>query len=237
VAHRCVAVALSFVCGWAGNAGCDRVKEPDARNTAIDAGSDAGAAAADAGAQPSLCTPERDPLGSLCVPGRIGSSSAFDLARARLPHAHVIGVQSDATGALGPDGLDMQWSFTFEDESTGELIAAGVSGTDVSIDRHPEAEPCGAAAKIHVLDSERIVPSAVLEVEEHVGIFTGNLFLLQNGCDAAHPETHTVALSYTGADGATPAWYFARYWDDGRFIELVGPCVTSVFEECLKGAP
>jgi hypothetical protein len=180
---------------------------------------------------PSLCTSERTPADAGCGhDGKIGSARALALAREEVPAAPLIRVMSHG-GQLDVDGLDLGWRFEFEDIESGALLTVFTEGdTAMPVERSTENAPCGEAAEIELLDSERFVPDAVLRFEMREATFAGSLHMEQDGC-LYRPEMHFVMLD---AHPEPIAPYYARYWDDGTFIELVGPCLRHI-EFCLDG--
>ena len=186
---------------------------------------------------PSLCTPERDPLGFHCEAeeGAIGSVQALALARELVPDEPLIKAKSDSASlSLNLEGRDALWSFEFEERATGVRLWVSVVRGEAQLEREPDRDPCGEGAEIELLDSEAFVPDAVLRFEEATDrTFVGGLALEQDGCASVRPETHHVLLSPREERGPS-ALYFARYWDDGEFLELIGPCPYEL-DACLEG--
>jgi hypothetical protein len=145
--------------------------------------------------------------------------------------AGVVWINSDPNSSLTVDGEDDAWSFTFQ-RSPSEQLSASV---DVSGARVTASEgSCPLEASIEVLDSRRIVPDAIHRFERRFGTFEhglGNvLFLHQDACAlSARPESHHVMIA------AHDATHYVRYWDDGTFIDLIGPCESPNLEDCLTG--
>jgi hypothetical protein len=175
-----------------------------------------------------LCTPTRDFCDGT---NRIGSLDAFALVRAQVPTGRVTLVRSDPGGGLNVDGLDDAWSFVLADDTSHSAIDIGTAERTVSeAMQHTMADRCADGDEMQLLDSTDVVPDAVRRLEARLGEpFVGNLFMEQLGC-MDRPEHHVTALLRERSE-----WYFARYLDDGRFLELVGPCEDNDVNGCLAG--
>jgi hypothetical protein len=204
-------------------------------------------AGTDGGAERSLCTPARDPERWLCgahKPPWLNSLDALALARAHVhADAQLIRVDSDI---LNFDGEALDWTFVYVNRKTGERTSLAVRSRQVSVSTAAGDPNCDGPAEIHALPSRSVVHDTVhrIEARARFGLKLSDvtLYLSQSGCPPEYlPEDHHILVKHQlpsdGGDAGNSIFfdfYFARYWDDGRFIELVGPCSADL-ELCLIG--
>lgn len=161
---------------------------------------------------------------------KIGSQRAYELVRDEVPDLPVLAV-SDYGDVLDPDGRAEAWVFTFDIGDPEQVLSVRASGdgsevTEPVTSRVPSI--CEKRPTIEMFDSERLVPHAVLQLEERTGRRFDGQLRMQFGHCSDRPESNVIRLE-VGDQG-----YFARYWGDGRFIELAGPCGDDLFD-CLEG--
>lgn len=196
------------------------------------------------GDEVSFCTEERDPLGLFCptLPPPIDLKAADEAARREFPEledATLYTAVSSRNGQLNPDGRDLNWILNYflpdlsqPPESELRFVSVGSYEQGILIDMD-ESNPvleCDLGQSIGPLDSRAVVHDAVTRFEEVVSLVQlgdgNNLYFEQwAACIADEPGLPARNFVLFARPGGINL--FAYYDDDGEFVQLDGPCLST----------
>jgi hypothetical protein len=192
----------------------------------------------------SFCTPERDPFGLFCAefPPPIDLKAADEAARREFPQledATLYTAVSSRNGQLNPDGQDLNWSLNYflpelsrPPESELRFVSVGSydQGISIEMDESNPVSECDLDHSIGPLDSRGVVHDSVTRFEEVISLVQlgdgNNLYFEQwASCiadDLGLPARNFVRFARPGGMNL-----FAYYDDDGEFVQLDGPCLST----------